>query len=192
MKYLQRIILLLLPLLGGLAGGVLTSCTTETTFTSYHCYLVIDNSVHQDATLASAMNAMSPGVFCLIANNEAKQQFAFSNNYGAHSVKTFTAIDLRRTRAVGMNNAVVVGFGTLTGEFYCYDRECPNCFNPDAIPVRSKPLTLGADGLATCPVCKRSYDMNNGGNCVSEGGVSGLTRYRANTTGPFGILTVGN
>lgn len=191
--------MLLLPPLGGLEGGLLgllmlalTSCEAETTFTNYPCYLVIDNSIHQDATLASAMNAMSPSVFCMICNDETKQRFVFTNNYGASSVKNFTAMDVRRTRALGMNNALIVGFGTLTGEFYAYDRECPNCFEPQAVPVRSKPLSMGTDGLATCGVCKRRYDMNNGGNCVSEGGVRNMTRYRCGTRGPFGVLNVGN
>lgn len=190
-RHLFKRILFLLPLLGGLEGG-LTSCDTETTFTNYPCYLVIDNSIHQDATLASAMNSMSPGVFCMIHNDEAKQQFAFTSNYGASSVKNYTGIDLRRTRDVGMNNAIIVGFGTLTGEFYAYDRECPNCYDPQTIPVRSKPLSMRADGLAECPVCKRRYDMNNGGNCVSEGGVKNMTRYRCGTRGPYGVLNVGN
>lgn len=171
---------------------LLLSCTADTTFTRYPCYLVIDNGTHQDATLASAMNAMSPGVFCTIVDNETKQQFAFSNNYGMSSVKNFTAIDMRRTRALGTNNALIVGFGTLTGEFYAYDRECPVCFDPDAVPVRSKPVVVGNDGLATCAVCRRKFDANNGGNCVSEGGIKGLRRYRAGTTGPFGVLSIGN
>lgn len=178
-------------LLGGLEGGF-TSCDTETMFTKYPCYLVLDNSLHQDPTLASAMNAMSPGVFCTIYDNEAKQQYQFTNNYGTSTVSTFNGIDKRRTRALGMNNALIVGFGALTGEFYAYDRECPVCFDPQAVPVRSKPLTIGSDGQATCPVCKRRFDMNNGGNCTTEGGVSGLRRYRGGTTGPFGVLSVGN
>lgn len=172
--------------------ALLSGCTTTPIFTVYPCYLVIDNSVHQDPTLSSAMNAMSPGVFCLITSDEAKKQFRFSNNYGTQSVKNYTAIDIKRTRALGMNNALIVGFGTLTGEFYAYDRECPGCFDPDMVPVRSKPLSLGSDGIATCKVCNRRFDMNNGGNCVSEGGIKGMWRYRCGTTGPFGILNVGN
>lgn len=171
---------------------MLQSCTTETTFTNYPCYLVLDNGIHNDPTLASAMNALSPGVFCTIVDNETAKQYEFRSNYGASSVTKFNGIDERRTRALGMNNALIVGFGTLTGEFYAYDRECPICFDPQAVPVRSKPLATSADGLAACPVCKRKFDMNNGGNCVTEGGVGGLRRYRCMTTGPMGVLNVGN
>lgn len=171
---------------------LLTACSNGFTFSTYPCRLLIDNSVHNDGTLASAMNAMSPGVFCQVVANESKKQFEFATNYGTQSVAKYNAIDERRTRALGMNNALIVGYGSLTGEFYAYDRECPNCFNPDAVPQRSRPLTLGSDGIATCQLCKRRYDMNSGGNCVSEGGTKGLVRYRASTTGPFGILSVSN
>lgn len=171
---------------------LLVACTAESTFTNYPCRLTIDNSIHNDATLASAMNGFSPGVFCLVVANETKKQYEFSTNYGTSSASKFNAIDERRTRSLGMNNGVVVGFGTLTGEFYGYDRECPHCFNPDAVPVRSRPLSLGSDGIATCQVCHNRFDMNMGGNCVSEAGIKGMVRYRASTTGPLGILYVGN
>ena len=177
---------------------IIGSCTDNFTFSGYPCYLVIDNSIHQDPTLASAMSPTSPGVFCQISADEVKHQYQLTNNYGQSSVTAYTAVDLRLTRDVGMNNAIIVGYGTLTGLFYAYDRECPNCFVPDAIPMRSKPLTIGQDGMATCAVCKRRYDMNNGGNCVyaeNEGdakGAKGMTRYRGSTTGPFGRLAVSN
>lgn len=181
-----KIILTILPLWG--LGG----CSGDFTYSKYRCYLVIDNAMHQDATLASAMNCMAPGTFCQIVANETGKKYAFKNNLGVTSESTFTGIDQRLTRILGLNNALIVGFGSLTDEFYAYDRECPNCFDPDAVPVRSKPLTMDGNGNATCSVCKRQYSMNTGGNCISEGGVSGMTRYRCGTTGPFGQLTVGN
>ena len=74
--------------------------------------------------------------------------------------------------------------------FYAYDLECPNCFDPNYIPVRSKPLSISVNGLATCNLCKRQYDMNNGG-IVSKGeGGKKMTRYRAATTGPLGVMSV--
>lgn len=181
-----------------LTALILGSCSDNFTFSEYPCYVVIDNSIHQDPTLASAMSPTSPGVFCQISADEAKHQYKMVNNYGQSSVTAYTAVDLRLTRDVGMNNAIIVGYGSLTGLFYAYDRECPNCFVPDAIPVRSKPLAIGQDGMATCAVCKRKYDMNNGGNCVyaesdsDAKGAKGMTRYRGATTGPFGRLAVSN
>lgn len=169
-----------------------TACSDGFTYTTYPCYLVIDNSVHQNNTLAAAMTAASPGVFCTIKSNETKKKYLFSNNMGQSSETAFTAIDLRQTRSIGMNNAVVVGFGSLTAEFYAYDLECPACYDPDAVPNRSKPLTIKSDGTATCNVCQRTFNLNTGGNCTSEAGVKNMTRYRANTSGPFGTLAVGN
>lgn len=177
---------------GAIVSGGLLSCTDSYTFSSYPCYLVIDNSVHQDATLASAMNAMSPGVFCMVTADEAGKKFRFKNNLGLESAKTFNAIDQRRTRALGMNNGLIIGYGSLDNVLFAYDRECPNCFDPSAVPVRTKPLSLGQDGYATCQVCHRRYNMNSGGFCESEGGLKPLTRYHVSTTGPFGVLSIGN
>lgn len=30
--------------------------------------------------------------------------------------------------------------------FYAYDAECPNCFDLNALPMRSYPLTVTGDG----------------------------------------------
>lgn len=155
-------------------------CSGDNTYTSQPCFLIIDNAIHLDETLASAMNRMSPGVFCMITNNEARKEFTFKNNSGQSSTKRYTAEDDRRSRVLGMNGGLIVGFGTLMDYQFCaYDRECPNCFDPNAVPVRSKPLTMSGDGIATCSVCKRRYNMNNGGNCESGG--KGLTRYHCST-----------
>jgi len=178
---------------------LLTSCDTNFTYSTYPCYLVIENSIHMDATLASAMNAMSPGVFCQITNDDVKKTFSFKNNYGQTSTIHYNEKDSYRTRALGMNGALIVGFGTLTNEFYAYDRECPNCYDPEAIGQRSRPLTVSEGGVATCGVCSRQYNMNTGGNfCGTKDDVTiageslGMTRYRCSTTGPYGILSIGN
>lgn len=178
----------------------IVSCNSDFTYSRYPCYLVIDNSTHMDATLASAMNATAPGVFCVIKSNETAKKFELSTNYGQTSSIRFDQKDDYRTRALGMNNALIVGYGSLTGEFYAFDGECPECYDPDAIPVRSKPLRITNDGNAVCNVCHRKWSMNTGGNyagttteTASEtGSVKNLTRYHAGTTGPFGVLSVGN
>lgn len=175
-----------------LAPLFLISCADDYTFTSYPCHLVIDNSIHQDPTLATAMNAASPGVFCIVKADEARRQYHFRNNAGLESTRPFTAVDMRMTRDIGMNNSLIVGFGTLTAVFYAYDGECPACFQSDALPLRSRPLTVSGTGVAECAVCHRRYDLNTGGNCTSEGGASGLRRYRGATTGSYGTLSVGN
>ena len=94
-----------------------------------------------------------------------------------------------------MSNGIIVGYGNLsTGAsgaytFYAYDAQCPNCFDYNAIPVKSYPLTMNTAGIATCAKCKRQYNMNTGGNCVNDSG-KGLTTYRSSTTGAFGYLVV--
>ena len=50
-----------------LAAPLLVACSADSfDFSSLRAYFVFDNSVHQDPTLQSALNPMSPGVFCRI------------------------------------------------------------------------------------------------------------------------------
>ncbi len=50
-------------------------------------------------------------------------------------------------------------------------------------------LTMDTRGFATCPTCKRQYDLNNRG--ITSNGKK-LLRYRGSTTGPLGVLSVSN
>ncbi len=140
------------------------------------------------------MNSVSPGVFCLVQKTMSgtAEQFAFTNNQGLSSTANFTAKEQRLSLTFGMNNGVIVGFSNLDSPatFYAYDRECPNCFDPDAIPVRSKPLSMSSTGWATCSVCSRVYNLNNRGYIVEGDEGEPLTRYPASTTGPYGVLVV--
>lgn len=178
-----------------LISFILGACANATDeYCRRPCYVVIDNSKHLDATLATALNPMSPGIFCMIQKTQKSgaDYYHCNNNQGLSSDIKWNAIDQKITSIVGMNNGIIVGFGNLDypAIFYAYDRECPNCFNPDAIPVKSKPLTMNEKGHATCNVCKRVYDLNNRGFIISgETGVP-LERYPATTSGPYGTLAV--
>lgn len=155
---------------------------------------VFDNATHQDQTLASAMNPNVPGVFCLIAQSmkSGAVQLLFENNQGLESSVIANAKDLKRPIQLGYNNGIIVGFSNLDipAEFYAYDKECPNCFDPNAVLVRSKPLTMTSVGLARCGVCHREYNLNADGVVVKGDAGKKLTRYRAQTTGVFGQLAV--
>lgn len=165
-------------------------------YSNYHCNLTIDNSVHLDATLASSMNALSLGVFTTIKPlyRDGVYYFHFRNNQGLESKKQFNAIDerLQSNLRVGMSNGLIVGFGNLDtpAHFYAYDLQCPNCFDIDALPQRNYELTVTGTGIATCKICHRSYNLNTGGNIVSGERGKTMTRYRASTTGPNGVLHV--
>ena len=173
----------------------LSSCgDSQHEYTVRTCYLIFDNATHQDATLASAMNVNVPGIFCRITRSmkNGAMCFDFENNAGLTSSKMANAVDQRRTIILGYNEGIIVGYGNLDfpATFYAFDKECPNCFDPDALPVRSKPLSLSSDGIATCASCQRQYNMNNGGViCKGDGGKK-MTRYHASCTGPFGTLAV--
>ena len=105
-----------------------------------------------------------------------------------------TTIDMQRTHILGIDNesGIFVGFGLLSDPavFYAYDGQCPNCYASEGRP--RYPLSLENHGKARCSQCKRTYDLNNGGIVTEGEGGKKLERYRASTTGPYGILSVNN
>ena len=173
---------------------ILVACgNTEYEFSSKACFFIFDNSTHNDPTLAAAMTPYSGTyVTVTLTNHGGARYFKFSSNQGTSSEAIFDGIDSRRSLILGMNDGLVVGYGVLTDPvtFYAYDRECPNCFSPDALPVRSYPLHINNTGIATCSTCKRKYDLNNGGILAEGEKGNKMTRYRASTTGPYGVLSV--
>ncbi len=168
---------------------VLCSCgDTQELYSRAYCRLFFDNSTHNDATLATAMTPYSGAYTTITASGK---QFSFSNNQGLSSTVNMTAVDVQRGYVLGMNNGIIVGYGSSTdGTFAAYDRECPNCFSPDALPVRSYKLSVNEFGIATCSNCHRQYDLNNGGIVSSGDPGKKLSRYYATTTGPYGMLSV--
>ena len=172
---------------------IILSCgDSQYEYSSRHSYLVLDNSAHQDPTLASAMTPYS-GVFVAITlkNKGGAQYFQFTSNQGQSTESIFNAIDQRRTVLLGMNEGLIVGYSQWSDlTFYAYDRECPNCFDPDVVPIRSKALEMSTAGIATCKVCHRKYDLNSGGFIVEGDKGDKLVRYRAGTTGAYGVLNV--
>ncbi len=171
-----------------------TACgTAEYEYSSYYCYFIFDNTASRSALLATAMNQLSPGVFCHIT--VSGNYFVFTTNASTQTEQvTMNAIDQRRTKELGAytSSGIMVGYGNLSSPatFYAYDCQCPNCYKETELP-RYK-LTMDATGKATCSKCSRSYDMNNGGIVVSGDSGDKLIRYRATTTGSFGVLSVVN
>lgn len=173
---------------------LLLSCSSDSfDFSSMRAYFVFDNSVHQDATLQSALNPMSPGVFCRVSEGSegGSTYFYFESNQGLSSKQKANADDMRRTRALGIYNktGIIVGYGNLSSPavLYVYDSQCPNCY-AETNMVDYK-LALTSRGMAVCAKCKREYDLNNNG-LTSNG--KKLIKYRATATGPLGILSVNN
>ena len=179
---------------------LVTSCgdSFDYEYSDYHPYFNFHNDTHQDAVLSTALNPQAPGVFCIIkyAYVSGRYSFSFENNQGLKSSSPvwFDAIDLKLEswRHVGMNNGLIVGYGNLDNPavFFAYDLQCPNCYHPDAIPQRPYELKINGTGIATCSNCKRSYNLNTGGNIVTGQPGRKLIRYRGTSTGPFGILVV--
>ena len=124
-------------------AAALSGCTkAEEEYSDEPCYFVFDNSVHQDATLASAMSAMSPGVFCHISETERSGAtfFEFENNHGLSSEKRANAVDQQRSRRLGRRNGIIVGYGNgdITNPvFYAYDAQCPVCYTGTGLVDRT-------------------------------------------------------
>lgn len=178
------------PLLTLLAAvAVLASCgDTQELYSRAYARLVFDNATHNDATLATAMTQYA-GAFVTIS--ASGKQFVFESNQGLSSRVNMTAVDVQRGYVLGYNGGIIVGYGlSPDGTFYAYDRECPNCFDPNALPVRSHKIAVDERGIGSCATCHREYDLNNGG-IVSKGDAGDkLTRYRATTGGAYGVLNV--
>lgn len=193
MKKVFRIIMLAMT--GLLSAALFVACgDVESEFSTAPCALYFDNQTHHDATLAQAMTPFS-GIFVTITttSKSGAQYFVFTNNQGSSSQVVFDAKDKQRQQAgqliLGLNGAIIVGYG-FSETFYAYDRECPNCFDSNALPLRSYPLKVNSAGIASCSNCHRTYDLNNGGVIVSGNGGKKMTRFHAATTGANGLLIV--
>lgn len=174
-----------------LATVIFAGCDdVESEFSSNPCRFVFDNSANRSPALASAMNVMSPGIFCRITMTG--NYFNFSTNQGLEDEVMMTAIDKEVTIILGVYNVtgIIVGYGNLNSPatFYAYDSQCPNCYHEGGLLRYS--LTMNTDGTAECGSCHRKYDMNNGGIVSSGDGGNKMMRYRAGVAG--NVLTVNN
>lgn len=190
----QTLPLLLLSLL------LLFSCKAEEEYSTWPCRFGYDNMVHADATLASAMDNNSRGVFCKISETVrgGVKYLCFENNQGLKSDPIpETAEEKEAKYILGLNNGIIVGFQTLildpNGGFIGYDVQCPNCVQRENNTINPNyPISMSTSGIATCGKCKRKYDLNNGGILIENGeeGDTGLEKYVAATAGPYSHISV--
>ena len=190
---MRKIIFSISTLILTLLTMMFSSCgEAEFEYSSAPCYLIIDNNLHQDATLASALTQYSGTyVTITIITKSGARYFSFTNNVGKHTESIFNAYDERRSLILGYNGGLIVGYGnSIDGILYAFDRECPNCFDPNMLPLKSRPLSVSENGIATCSYCKRQYNLNIGGFiCKGDKGKK-MTKYNCPPTKPYGILSV--
>ena len=188
MKKRGMTLLLLSLLLGIMACG-----DVQNEFTSMHCLVHFDNMIHSNAVLAGAMTSNS-GIYVRITLTvkDGARCFLFENNQGQSSISKLNAKDEKPPQIVGQNDGLIVGFCMLEtpAVFYAFDAECPNCFNFDQMDFRSYRLQMSSSHIASCNACKRKYDLGNGGMIIEGENGKKLIRYRAATTGPYGVLSV--
>lgn len=166
---------------------------TEYEYSHHRAFFIFDNSIHLDQCLATAMNPMSPGIFCRISIKSAGR-VNFDNNQGQSSQVTLSALEQQSHKMLGVYNesGLIVGFATLSQPvtFCAFDAQCPNCYEETMMPRYM--LTMDTTGKVSCKNCGRIYDMNNNGIISSGGNGKKLIRYRATTNGPFGLIRIDN
>ena len=195
-QYFTRILSGILVLLPSL---LFLSCTADNEFSTWPCRFAYDNSIGQDATLATAMDANSRGVFCQITESVqgGVKYLNFSNNQGLTSSKRETALEQQANFVLGLNNGIIIGWQTFVTDgfgagFAAYDVQCPNCVRRENNTISPNyRITMSSNGIATCSKCGLKYDLNNGG-IVQNGqqGDTGLEKYAAATTGAYGYISV--
>ena len=177
----------------------LTSCNAEGEYSMWPCRFTYDNSLHLDATLASAMNIDSRGVYCRIwESSMGGLVLHFQSSQGGDATyQPVTEMERLSNYILGLNNGIIVGFQTMNtqpyGGFVAYDAQCPNCVRRENNTINPRfPVSMSPSGIASCGVCGKKYDLNNGGLVQNgEAGDVGLQKYLATTTGPHGFLSVG-
>lgn len=183
-KALLSLLLILFPL----------SCSNaEFEYSTIPCRFVFNNALRNNATLATAMNPLSPGIFVYVSQQGVNPSYyVFRNNHGQCDSTIVNAIDDHTTTILGMQNGLIVGYGNLDNpaQFFAYDHQCPNCSHPDDLPQRNHPLSLATDGTASCATCQRRYNLNNGGQLIDGDPGAKLIRYRCNQPQPYGVLSV--
>jgi len=174
-------------------AGLFSCGKADYEYASNHVHFVYDNSIHLDATLASAMNAMAPGTFCHVWKT-GDSHIYFEDFRKEPSKQPITATERMNAYIIGVYNesGIIVGFGQREAPpvFYAYDAQCPNCYSDTGLPRYL--LTMDSSGKAACKQCSREYDLNNHGIIVKGDKGKKLFRYHASTSGPNGVLTVNN
>ena len=179
-----------------MATGILSSCEeAESLYSRFYAYFRY-TPVSAKPNLYRACTSL--GEFCTITYPPSAQQ-----NYVVKSPTTSSSVDyIPRTALQGYRDFVLgVGGGLVLGmpmipemleqESYvvCYDLCCSNCYHDYHF---QKQLNVGVGGIASCPSCRRIYDLNNQG-MVSSGEVGrSLFRYYVNYHTSTQTLTVSN
>ena len=194
---MKKLFSYLLPLTSYL---LFLSCEAENEYSTWPCRFAYDNSAHQDATLASAMDVNVPGIFCLITESVrgGVKYLNFKNNYNATSSLAETEAEKRAEYILGLNNGIIVGFQNAVlddfgnAKFVAYDVQCPNCVRESGNTLSpTYGVSMSDKGIATCRSCGRKYDLNNGGVLQNgQAGDTGLEKYAASSSGPYEHLSV--
>lgn len=140
---------------------------------------------HTNSRLYAALNGVN--IFCIISHSSNSIGYTLNSRlYGdeeEHHERITEEILTKQSRLMGMNNGLIVGNSTLQdGGLYVFDRICPNCYQQTGLASTNYMVDFdkeSAGSNVTCPTCKRSYGLLNGGVVVAGDNGQKLYRYRA-------------
>ena len=107
----KPVIYYLLPIICYL---LLTSCEADQEYSAWPCRFSYNNLIHQDATLATALDKNSRGVFCMITESTraGAKYLNFQNSDGLSTSKVESEEEVQARFVLGLNNGGIV----LNGE----------------------------------------------------------------------------
>ena len=177
--------------------GLFMACGVDNKYNTYYpVNFVFFTNIYPTSALTRAVE--SPGMFCIVkpSSERGVTHLKLTPNQGKWEA---TDLDLVMNTAIGNEklsyNNMGAGKGLIIGHsnafgLKAFDLQCPNCFNPNALPLRNHTLTVSGTGIASCKDCHREYNLNTGGNIVAGDTGTMLKPYRASNTGPNGLLRV--
>lgn len=174
---------------------IMTSCSqAEFEYNSPHdCYFLFDNSLHQNALMASAMTAGSNIFVKISKGTEVVKGMATNYVYistsdkkSSDKVAITTAVENYMSYELGAQNCLLFGYNVFDNKFVAFDAQCRSCYENGA---KSELSWTDSSTEVKCNKCGRSYNLYNGTISKGEGGER-LWEYRASCTAPFGILTI--
>lgn len=165
-----------------LCAALLAACGDDTAQSEYSRLRAafFYTPVNTVAPLTQAMGSF--GEYCVIRADMKSYSFSSLTHVKPHTVARTADAAYRRYVCISgfiVGRSAQTEIGTAVYPLLCYDLACPNCYREDIY----KDLSLASGGKATCPRCRRTYDLDNKGIVVAGEKGRKLERYRMSYDG---------
>lgn len=146
---------------------VLQSCTNS--YTTYSNKYPVSFSC--DITQTPFNKVQTSGCFLALRPTPMKDGYKVREPNGKEQTIPYTEVHSRIFK-FGLAGLIIGKPYFGDDAYYAYDLACPHCDRA------SSPLSINAEGFATCSKCSNTYDLNNNG-IARTGDSRPLYRYRA-------------